>query len=287
MKRSGLIDKICVSVSGIYAAAEARSVAYAVAEQLFGVSRSAVISDPGAEVPDVDADLLERVCMRLAGHEPLQYVLGSAEFCGFKFNVGPGVLVPRPETEELVAWIVADHRPTANRLNVLDVGTGSGAIAVTLALELPGCRVAATDVSDDALSVARTNSERLGARVDFLRNDILNDAPDTLIAGGTFDIIVSNPPYIPRSEYAAMRDNVRKYEPPGALFVEDSDPLLFYRTIAERGRVMLNAGGFIYFESHENFAEGVCAMLHDLGYCEVEMRRDINDKPRMIRCRKK
>ena len=222
------------------------------------------------------ADGFEAMAAQLAAGRPVQYVVGHTEFYGHRFTVREGVLIPRPETEELVSWVVHDER-RAHAL--LDVGTGSGCIAVTLARLIPESRITAVDISEKALSIARENARRLDAKVDFRQGDALGE----LFPGQReqFDLIVSNPPYIPRSEKASIRVNVTGYEPAEALFVEDGDPLIFYRAIARNARRLLRPGGRLYFEIHENFADETFRMLTREGFPDTAVRRDLNDKNRM------
>ena len=222
---------------------------------------------------------------RLLRREPLQYVLGQADFCGRTFAVAPGVLVPRPETEELVGWIVGEEGRTERPASALDIGTGSGCIAVTLALELPQVRVAALDISAEALTIARWNAATLHARVDFRQADILSmaaeDGPET-----EWDFIASNPPYICEREREDMNDNVRLHEPELALFVPDSDPLLFYRAIGQYALRTLKAGGRLYVEINRAYGRETARLFRELGLRDIELRKDIYGNDRMIRCKK-
>lgn len=213
------------------------------------------------------ADLSDDVA-RLARWEPLQYVVGRAPFYGREFAVSPVVLIPRPETEELVDRIL---KHASRPATILDVGTGSGAIAITLALELPQARVSAWDISPEALQVARSNAQRLGATVDFRQRDALLEPPQTPI-----DLLVSNPPYVCRSERAAMRPNVTDYEPSSALYVPDSDPLLFYRALA--GYPASEA----WVEINERFGGEVAGLFRQAGFAHVELLADLHDKPRFV-----
>ncbi len=210
---------------------------------------------------------------------PIQYIIGESEFSGLIFKVREGVLIPRPETEELVRWIVAEARGTTPR--IVDVGTGSGAIAVSLAKLIEGSELWGVDISVDALSQARDNGELNGVRVNFIEGDALRGV-EHYLPSAKFDIVVSNPPYIPRLEGAEIRDNVMNFEPHLALFVDDDDPLIFYHKIAESSLKILRPEGALYFEIHENFASEMVSMLSDMGYVDIECRRDINEKPRMI-----
>ena len=290
MTRREAIDCITGRLSPLYDPREARSIARLLVSERAGVPVSALLTDPGAELR---IEGLEQDVERLADGVPLQYVVGTAEFYGRRFAVREGVLIPRPETEELVDRIVRSERrgPGATvgeapgAIRILDVGTGSGCIAATLALEIPGAELFAAEIAEEALDVAEENFRRLGARVTLRRADALTD-----LAGQfpeTFDVIVSNPPYVPASDRKAMHPNVRDHEPAVALFVPDDDPLCFYRAIARAGRRMLRPGGRLWFEIYEHAAEAMCEMLAGEGYTDTEVYRDLFDKMRMTCSRRK
>lgn len=287
MQRREILEKIRRAVPDAYTAGEARAIAFEVAECFCGFRRAEAVTDPGAEVV-CDGERLEEACRRIAAHVPLQYVTGRTEFYGMPFRVGEGVLIPRPETEELVQWIAAEYAGREG-VRLLDVGTGSGAIAVALARLLVASTVDAADISPQALDFAAANAAANGVTLRLVRADAT--APYGTFAAALprdrYDTIVSNPPYIPRSEYALMRDNVRLYEPAEALFVEDADPLLFYREIGRKAARLLVPGGRLFFEIHEDFAEGVCRLLAGGGFVDVECRHDMNGRPRMVRCVKR
>lgn len=288
MKRIDLVNSVRSRISTIYTPEEARVVAYVVAERFYGFTLAQSVADPYVEIDAYDEGLIEEVCAQLLLHRPLQYVTGETEFCGMRFSVKEGVLIPRPETEELVRLISSERGGKAG-LRVLDVGTGSGAIAVALAKTLCTPVVDAVDISQDALAIARGNASDNGVDVTFVLSDALL-SPDKFRASlphDEYDIIVSNPPYIPASEYEFMRDNVRKYEPATALFVEDSDPLLFYREIGEKAVQLLRSGGRLYFEIHAHFATEMVDLLVGLGFVDVECLEDMNGKARMTRCTKR
>lgn len=223
---------------------------------------------------------LQGILARLCKFEPVQYVQGHALFLGRKFRVEPGVLVPRPETEELVERMLDE---LGAGLRVLDVGTGSGCIAVTLALQLSEARVSAWDVSPRALDVARANAASLGAEVDFALRDVLAYEP---LPEECYDVIVSNPPYVTEAEKRDMEPNVLDWEPALALFVPDGDPLLFYRRIAVLGVRMLRAGGRLYFEINRAFGPDTVDMLCRLGYEEVRLHKDLSGNERFVTARK-
>lgn len=221
--------------------------------------------------------LLYSTIERLKKHEPIQYILGHCDFCGHTFKVTPDTLIPRPETSELVEWIAEEQK--GNKVNILDIGTGSGCIAISLSCKLPGCNIAAWDISSGALAVAEENNRSNGSEVTFSQVDILAYQPQCEM----FDIIVSNPPYIKENERKSMEANVLDWEPHTALFVPDNDPLLFYRAIAEKALVMLTPGGALYFEINRAHGAETVEMLKSLGYIKTELRKDLAGNDRMIK----
>ncbi|GAA0879898.1 peptide chain release factor N(5)-glutamine methyltransferase [Algoriphagus jejuensis] len=212
---------------------------------------------------------------RLKTGEPIQYILRKAPFYGRDFFVTPDTLIPRNETEELVHLIIKENQ--APGLKILDIGTGTGCIPITLALEMNDPKVYALDISEPALHVAEQNAQALNVNVSFERCDILKETPNSC----DLDILVSNPPYVLESDKSAMHTNVLEHEPWIALFVSDEDPLLFYRVIAEKGKLMLRSGGKIYFEIHETQGEQIRKILAGLGYQQVNILQDLNGKTRM------
>lgn len=227
-----------------------------------------------------DRDRLEDILNRLRDYEPLQYVLGKAEFGGLSFEVTPDVLIPRPETLELVEWITADCQGTEG-VRILDIGTGSGCIPVTLYKRLEAYRpqVASWDISEKALEVAGRNAVANGAVVTFCCQDVLSESlPETEV-----DVLVSNPPYIAEKEKASMERNVLDWEPGLALFVPDDDPLLFYRRIAEAGLRILSPKGRLYYEINRAYGKETVELLERLGYTEVELRKDLSGNDRMVK----
>lgn len=221
--------------------------------------------------------LLYSTIERLKKHEPIQYILGHCDFCGHTFKVTPDTLIPRPETSELVEWIAEEQK--GSKVNILDIGTGSGCIAISLSCKLPGCNIAAWDISSGALAVAEENNRNNGSEVTFSQVDILAYQPQCEM----FDIIVSNPPYIKENERKSMEANVLDWEPHTALFVPDNDPLLFYRAIAEKALVMLAPGGALYFEINRAHGAETVEMLQSLGYRKTELRKDLAGNDRMIK----
>lgn len=279
--RSEITAFIAEAVRGLYPEREARRIALTAAAALSGESKAKFLADPNQRV---NIDGVERCAAQLAAGCPVQYVTGRTEFCDMTFHVDGSVLIPRPETEELVLWAeqcAADHRNP----RILDVCTGSGCIAIVLAAHLPQAKVTALDISHAALETARRNASMNGVRIRFIEDDALNGVPS--LAGETFDIIVSNPPYIPHSEIESMHVNVTRYEPHEALFVDDADPLVFYRAIARAARTMLSEGGSLLFEVHEAWAERTAEMLRREGFGQTEVRIDLFGKPRMTCSRRR
>lgn len=219
---------------------------------------------------------LEDILQRLSRFEPLQYIEGRTLFLGREFWVAPGVLIPRPETEELVELMLKEIPADAR---ILDVGTGSGCIAISLAKELPDALVTAWDVSPEALSVARANARKLQADVRFVECDVLACQVDEV---GLYDVIVSNPPYVTEAEKADMEPNVLQWEPSLALFVPDDDPLRFYRRIAVLGRDMLADGGRLYFEINRAYGREMVEMLRTMGYVGVRVEKDLSQNDRFV-----
>ena len=222
---------------------------------------------------------------------PVQQALGYEWFCGRQFRVTPDVLIPRPETAELVDWILSTPLQTPSTPQLLDIGTGSGCIAISLAAALPETDVVGLDISPAALSVASDNAKRLEIEnVSWCLQDILRCASqhqNPLEGGKNADLIVSNPPYIRNSERNEMSARVLDHEPHTALFVTDSDPLIFYRAVAEVGNNILNSGGWIYFELNAALSKETVTLMQQMGYIDIELRRDIADRERMLRCRKR
>lgn len=261
----------------LYGNGEARAVTDYVLDVCFGLSKADILCGAVEEMTAEKAAELNKIFGRLMEGEPVQYVLGRAEFCGRWFSVRPGVLIPRPETEELCAWITADSKASASP-KVLDIGTGSGCIAITLQLDMPESKVTAWDISADALDVARENAQRFGANVNFVKQDALNAKPE-----GEWDVIVSNPPYICEKEKKDMAVNVLEHEPHTALFVPDADPLLFYRAITRLAVQTLSKGGRLYFEINPIYADDTCRMMQAEGMTAVELRSDMYGKQRMAK----
>ena len=262
----------------LYDEGEAQAIVRLVLEVQFGITLPDIYTGKVNELSREAEEELEKIILRLERSEPVQYVLERETFCGRTFHVAPGVLIPRPETEVLCRWIEEDYnRPYCALqppmpLQVLDVGTGSGCIAVTLAADLRNSAVTAWDISGDALLIARENVHQWQVRVELKMEDALH--PSAAAMQQKFDVIVSNPPYICDKERTEMEGNVLAYEPETALFVPDDDPLRFYRAIAEYGVQALSADGVLYFETNPLYINDVKEMLNTLGYKQIELRED-------------
>ena len=257
-----------------YSQVEAENLVFWLLEHHLGLKRSDLHEAIPAEFPDA---LLEDFQRLLTG-EPIQYILGEAPFYGRNFLVTRDTLIPRNETEELVHKIIKENPMPG--LRVLDLGTGTGCIPITLALELQAPEVYALDVSVRALDVAQKNAAQLGAKVEFFEGDLLGTVPNLAL----FDVIVSNPPYVPLRDQEEMHANVLNFEPHLALFVPDEDPLLFYRAIGFWGQQLLKTGGKLYLEIYENLADELVQLLLSQGYSHVQVHQDLNGKNRMITC---
>lgn len=274
----------------IYDEGEAKAIARMVYEERFGLTLSDIYLGKETQLSAADQTELEEIAKRLLQGEPIQYVLGQADFCGRTFMVNEHVLIPRPETEELCNWKPLPlPSPKGEGAKILDIGTGSGCIAITLATMYPEAQVIGWDISEDALEVAKINAIRNNVNVSFEQVDVLN-LPSPLPFGGgrgeALSLIVSNPPYICNKERAAMAVNVLEHEPHTALFVPDDDPLLFYRAIAQFGQTALKQGGWLYFEINPLYAQEMCDMLRLMSYHDIELKADQYGKQRMIRARK-
>lgn len=292
---------ICQRLTPLYGPQEAKAMTRMLLEDLFSLSFADILCGATEHLSDADALRLQQSVDRLLDAEPLQYVTGTAFFCGHPFHVAPGVLIPRPETE----WIVdtAVGLVTSSAPRILDIGTGSGCIATSISLALADrhCHTEAWDISEDALRIAADNAERLGAEVKFRRHDALRleeDFPaeenqggaealsDTNAAAESWNIIVSNPPYICNREAADMHANVLRHEPHLALFVPDTDPLLFYRAIARYAMRSLRKGGWLLFECNTLYAHDTAQMASDMGFATSVVEDDCFGKPRFVKVQK-
>ena len=270
-----------------YDEGEAKAIARMTYEERFGLTLSDIYLGKDIQLSADCQTELEEIVKRLLQGEPIQYVLGQADFCGRKFLVNKHVLIPRPETEELCQWIAGSEKRKviSDKCSILDIGTGSGCIAITLAAMYPEAEVTAWDICTEALEVARENAKRTNVHVSFEQVDVLN-IPHFSSLISHFSLIISNPPYICNKERAKMEANVLKHEPHTALFVPDDNPLLFYRAIAQYGQTTLKEGGWLYFEINPLYAESLSLMLNKMSYHDIEIKVDQYGKQRMIRALK-
>jgi release factor glutamine methyltransferase len=266
-------------LSGLYPETEIQSFFNILVEFKLHLSRIELALQHNFELNDDDLLFLQNVLSELKYQIPIQYIIGETEFYGLPFKVDKNVLIPRPETEELVEWIVQNHK-NSNSVKILDIGTGSGCIAVSLAKKLPNTQVSAIDISAEALNVAKNNAIMNHVNVNFLNADILtiSKLPDA------FDIIVSNPPYVRELEKNEMQQNVLSNEPHIALFVENENPLLFYDKIAELAKNQLTKNGVLYFEINQYLSAETVELLKTKGFKNIEVKKDIYGVDRMVKC---
>ncbi|MDH6306084.1 release factor glutamine methyltransferase [Parabacteroides sp. PF5-5] len=272
------------SLKDLYPPGEIRSFIRLIIEHVCGLQPYQYLAGKGNELSGTKKEEIRQIVERLKQSEPIQYVLGITDFYGLTFNVNPSVLIPRPETEELVDRIVNEQRGKA--LRILDIGTGSGCIAIALSRNLPESEVLALDVSEAALLTARENNLLNKATVSFIQADVLSPEQLMTVLPASFDVLVSNPPYVLDAEKALMEANVLMHEPAQALFVPDDDPLLFYRAIVRLGKEKLSRGGFMYLEINAQCGGDTVALLQEEGYVDVELIRDLQGKDRMIKARR-
>ena len=288
MKLKDLKQLFINSLKDIYPSEEVQSFFNLLANKHLGLSRIEIAIQPDKIVSEVKVLEFKKAISRLENFEPIQYIIGGTEFFGLPFLVNKDVLIPRPETEELVSWIINDSK---NKLaNILDVGTGSGCIAISLANKLKNATVSAIDISDKALSIAKQNALLNKVNVNFMSVDVLKfEKSEQLIShlDSKYDVIVSNPPYVRMLEKELMQPNVIEHEPDIALFVEDEDPLLFYRKISQLSKQYLKQDGVLYFEINEYLSKEMKVMLDSEGFKNIEIKKDIFEKDRMIKCIRK
>ena len=279
----------------IYGSDEANALIMILLEHYFNIDRMKIAMDPELRLSESEMLTLHFAVKELLKNKPVQYIIGETEFCGMRFFVNENVLIPRPETEELVNKLAvtpnSSFRPkrsgvekSPTHISILDIGTGSGCIAISLAKLLKNSSVAAVDVSEKALEVAKKNAEANEVNVTFIKDDILNPQNRDLL-NGQFDIIVSNPPYVCESEKSEMRANVLDYEPSTALFVSDNDPLIFYRKILEFAQKALKPNGEVWFEINEKFGEEMQDLCFDMGFNNIEIIKDFRDRDRILKAR--
>lgn len=275
-------------LTDLYDMNEARSLALYAIGHICGISRSQILLNKNKELSLQDETSLQLLLDELKTGRPIQYVIGETEFYGCWIKVDPSVLIPRPETEELAAWIIQEteirNRKTDKEIKILDIGTGSGCIPIALKKHLPNAEVYGLDVSAEALETALKNAVLNKTEVKFIQGDILD--ADLSFPDKSLDIVVSNPPYITESEKKDMHHNVLEFEPEGALFVPDTDPMLFYRHIIIFSKAHLKKNGLLFFEINERFAPETQHLLQENGFSEIEIKKDLMGKARMAKALK-
>lgn len=265
-------------LSGIYSTEEINFIIYLIISKLKSITRTLYLISNDDLLSDDDREIVASYIERLKNHEPIQYILGDTEFYESRFFAEPGVLIPRPETEELVQTIIKENRKKSPK--ILDIGTGSGCIAISLKKFIPESILFAADISEICLNLAERNARLNDVPIRFIKFDILDKSSE--FPDSDFDIIVSNPPYIRESEKALMSKNVLEYEPELALFVDDKDPLLFYREISIFAKKHLKSGGKLYFEINEAFGKECAELLKKIGFTDILIINDLNNKQRIV-----
>ena len=282
MKLSQLKINFTTVLQGVYDKEEVHCFFYILCDFFLQYSRFEVSMALDTIVSAKNITVFEKALLRLKKQEPIQYILGTTEFYGLTFKVNKHTLIPRPETEELVDWVLSNLHDQDSMLDILDIGTGSGCIAISLAKNIPTARVSGLDISEKALEVAQENAVKNQVLVSFCKKDILV----TTSLEKKYDVMVSNPPYVRQLEKKAMNANVLDYEPGIALFVPNEDPLLFYRKIAQLAMVSLQTRGWLYFEINEYLSKEMDVLLKEIGFANIEIKKDFREVPRMIKCQK-
>jgi len=270
------------ALANLYDASEIESLTLLVLSEILETNKAKLKAFSEQEIASEQADQIAKVLSRLKTGEPVQYILGRTEFYGLPFKVNPSVLIPRPETEELVEWILStvgsEHLAVSS---ILDIGTGSGCIAISVKKNLPGAKVSAIDISPKALQTAKENAELNHVDINFIQADILNLKSE--IEHPKFEIIISNPPYVTLDDKKQMHTNVTNFEPHTALFVPENDPLIFYKAIADFAVDHLEKGGLLFFEINENYGEEIVELLEHKKFIYIELRKDMSGRDRMIK----
>lgn len=271
------IQYISQSLKGLYPENEVKAFTKIILCEIFQLNMLDIYIGKDINLTAFQQKELKDIITRLQKYEPIQYIAGQTQFYGLTLEVHPGVLIPRPETEELADWIIKENRD--KKISILDIGTGSGCIPVALSMNIPNADISAWDISEKALETAINNGKRVNSAIHFHQIDIFRYCPGK----DRFDVIVSNPPYVTEAEQKDMEQNVLGWEPSLALFVPNHDPLLFYRTIGTLALKMLTPQGKLYFEINQAFGHETLELLKELGYSNVEIRKDISGKDRMIK----
>lgn len=286
MRLRGILDKYHKELDAIFGKQEVDAFFNVLIEHYLKLKRIHLVLEPEHEVNKAEEQQLIEALNELKLEKPLQYIVGETEFYGLPFKVNEHTLIPRPETEELVDWIISSYSEEneASNIKILDIGTGTGCIAITLAKNLPKAKVFALDVSENALKKATENAELNDVEVEFIHNDILKPRyAEVVSATHSFDVIVSNPPYVRNLEKVEIKPNVLNNEPHLALFVDDENPLQFYKAICEFAQLNLKEGGILYFEINEYLGNEMILLLQDFGFKKIELKKDMFGKNRMIK----
>lgn len=278
----GLYHEVALQLKDAYPPQEIQSFQKIIFEKKLGLALHQIYLNSTLSIENKKAEEILIIVSKLNLQKPIQYILGEADFFGLNFKVDQNVLIPRQETEELVDWIIKSN--SLKSPSILDIGTGSGCIAISLARNIKGSRVSAIDISEGALKVAKENTINNNVNVDLFKADILDYS--SIIPNQPFEIVVSNPPYVRELERLQMQSNVLDHEPHSALFVSDTDPLLFYREIAARSKDLLKRGGFLYFEINEALGNETARLLEEYDFSEIELRKDLNGKDRMLKAKR-
>lgn len=271
------------ALAAIYEPNEIEALTLLTLSEITGSTKAQLKAFPEKQLTTEQSAHINAILTRLQTGEPLQYILGHTEFYGLPFKVNPSVLIPRPETEELVEWIlteVGSWKPAAG--SILDIGTGSGCIPITLKKHLPQANISTVDISAEAISTAKQNAELNKVEVNFIKDDILNPTDNSLLTAH-YSLIVSNPPYVTLHDKTKMHRNVTDFEPHMALFVPEDDPLIFYKAIADFALKNLNKDGFLFFEINESLGSETVEMLKNKGFKNIELRQDMSGRDRMIK----
>ncbi len=278
---SSVRQYLCDNLKGHYHDRELKAIVNIILSFISGKNNSFILANPDHIISSFSWSKVNKICIDLKNRMPVQYITGETEFYGIRLKVSPAALIPRQETEELADMVIKEH--SHDSPSILDIGTGSGCIAISIALNIKGASISACDISEEALLLAASNAKMHSADIKFIKDNILCPDPEKY---GMYDIIVSNPPYITGSEKAMMDRNILDYEPHEALFVPDNDALIFYRSILEASRNILNPGGLIYFEINEAKSDDLKALLTKYGIENIQVLNDINGKPRIVKGRK-
>ncbi len=269
----------------VYDAQEAEAITLAVLTELLNTSKGIIKAFPEKELTLTQQEEANNILVQLKTGKPLQYVLGYTEFYGLKFLVNPATLIPRPETEELVQWILAEAADAVAGFNILDIGTGTGCIAISLKKNLPHAQVSAIDISAEALQTAKQNAALNKVEVNFIEADILNSTSQISNLESQISLIISNPPYVTLEDKKRMHTNVTDFEPHTALFVPENDPLIFYKAITDFAATNLSKDGLLFFEINESLSKETVELLESQGFKDVELRKDMSGRDRMIKSR--